>query len=99
MSEYNPIQVDGNIAVNATYQEVTTKDCEFIRLYPVSGNATIYINNVDNLPPILLYEAMELDNKDDQIEKLIFHSDTSTITNIKLVTFPPGNIVRAGFEG
>lgn len=96
---YNPFKYDGNIAVNGTYEEVSVADCAYIRLYPVSGNATIYINDVDNLPPFMLYESTDLENKDGQITKLVIYSSGATTTNVKLVDYPHGAVVRAGFEG
>ncbi len=96
--EYNPFKYDQNVAANGTYEEVSVVNCAYIRLYPVSGNASIYINNVDNLPPFMLYESTDLENKDGQISKLVIYSSGATTTNIKMVEYPRGEIVRAGVD-
>lgn len=94
--EYNPFKHDGDVSVNGTYEEVSVVNCAYIRLYPVSGNATVFINNTDNLPPFILYESTDLENKDGQITSLTVYSSGATTTNIKMIDYPRGEIVRPG---
>lgn len=71
---YNPM-LDADQVTLATSAASASYDCEvgarYIHLYPVSGTPRVFVNNMENLPGIILYESLTLTNKG-MIETLYF---------------------------
>jgi hypothetical protein len=81
---YNPM-LDADQVTLATSAASASYTCEpearYIHLYPVAGTPRVYINNMENLPGIILYESMTLTNKG-KIENLYFDNfgtDAATV--------------------
>lgn len=96
---YNPLIYDSNVTADAGYSgwvEISSK-CTVIRLYPVSGtDPTVYLNDLNNTPPIILQEAMSLSNLDGRIKRVIVYGAAAVSVNIKQIQVPRGEIVRVG---
>ena len=97
LNTINPILYDQDKTVNAVWDSIDIpRECRYIRLYPVSGVPTIAINTQGNTPLLRLYEAVLLENVEEQIHTIHIYSAASSTTNIKLVGLVPGIRVRTG---
>ena len=92
---FNLFAADDNVTVSGSTDSVSIDpSCTTIRLYPVSGDATIYINSTGNSPGIKLYEPVSLENVEGQITDIYVYSAGDATVNIKQVKTPGGVVVK-----
>jgi hypothetical protein len=94
LDNYSPVESEAQLSGTDAWGEFPVPNCEYLRLYPISGTLRIFFNSKNNLKAFTLNEPMSVPNVDGQISTVYVYFSGAGEINLKAILSPRGVVFR-----